>query len=129
MGDVWTAVALLIKFFNNYAGKGGNPNTINKSELKALLQDQFGVELKVSDLQPHFSILPNRDAPWLTVHWNGMTCNKHFSSLQGRNDPAVDDYFNTLDTNGDGELDFSEFMQYVANFAVLAKEFPTSEGS
>lgn len=58
MGDVWTAVALLIKFFNNYAGKGGNPNTLSKSELKALLQDQFGVELKVSDLQPHFSILP-----------------------------------------------------------------------
>lgn len=50
MGDVWTAVALLIKFYNNYAGKGGNLNTMSKSELKDLLQDQFGVELKVSDL-------------------------------------------------------------------------------
>lgn len=71
MGDVWTAVALLIKFFKNYAGKGGNPNTISKSELKDLLQDQFGLQLKVSDLQPHFiSILLNREAPW---HWNQQT--------------------------------------------------------
>ncbi|TKS88345.1 Ictacalcin [Collichthys lucidus] len=42
MSDIVTAISLLIKSFNKYACKEGNPCTLNKGELKLLLQNELG---------------------------------------------------------------------------------------
>lgn len=50
MSEVNTAMALLISSFSKYAGKEGDPHTLNKKELKELLQSELGELLGVSDL-------------------------------------------------------------------------------
>lgn len=50
MSDIVTAISLLIKCFNKYACKEGNPCTLNKGELKLLLQNELGELLQVSNL-------------------------------------------------------------------------------
>ncbi|XP_072226282.1 ictacalcin-like [Leuresthes tenuis] len=42
MSDIQKAMALLITSFTKYSGKEGDKNTLNKEELKELLQNEFG---------------------------------------------------------------------------------------
>lgn len=50
MSDIQKAMALLITAFTKYASKEGDQDTLNKEELKELLQTEFGDLLCVSDL-------------------------------------------------------------------------------
>ena len=50
MSDIQQAMALLIRSFNKYSSQEGDKNTLNKEELKELLQNEFGEMLCVSDL-------------------------------------------------------------------------------
>lgn len=49
MSDIQKAMALLITTFTKYASKEGDKHTLNKEELKELLQNEFGDLLCVSD--------------------------------------------------------------------------------
>nr|XP_043909368.1 ictacalcin-like [Solea senegalensis] len=42
MSDIQEAMALLIKTFDKYSRKEGDANTLNKAELKELLENEFG---------------------------------------------------------------------------------------
>ncbi|XP_047238996.1 ictacalcin-like isoform X2 [Girardinichthys multiradiatus] len=42
MSDIQKAMALLITTFTKYASKEGDKDTLNKDELKELLQNEFG---------------------------------------------------------------------------------------
>ncbi|XP_037549680.1 ictacalcin-like [Nematolebias whitei] len=42
MSDIQNAMALLITAFTRYASKEGDKDTLNKEELKELLQNEFG---------------------------------------------------------------------------------------
>lgn len=56
MSDIQKAMALLITTFTKYASKEGDQHTLNKEELKELLQNEFGDLLCVSNLRaihPH----------------------------------------------------------------------------
>ncbi|XP_049607586.1 ictacalcin [Syngnathus scovelli] len=45
MGEVQTAIVLLINAFQRYAGKEGDANAMNKGEVKDMLKNEFGLEL------------------------------------------------------------------------------------
>ncbi|XP_037119453.1 ictacalcin-like [Syngnathus acus] len=45
MGEVQTAIILLIDAFKKYAGKEGDANAMNKGEVKDMLKHEFGVEM------------------------------------------------------------------------------------
>ncbi|XP_041665967.1 ictacalcin-like [Cheilinus undulatus] len=42
MSEIQTAMTLLISTFEKYAGREGNKHTLNKAELKDLLQSELG---------------------------------------------------------------------------------------
>ncbi|XP_058475075.1 ictacalcin-like [Solea solea] len=42
MSDIQEAMALLIKSFDKYSRKEGDTNTLNKAELKELLENELG---------------------------------------------------------------------------------------
>lgn len=50
MSDLEMAICLLIKTFSKYAGKEGDKHSLNRAELKDLLQNELGALLGVSDL-------------------------------------------------------------------------------
>lgn len=50
MSDLEMAISHLIMSFSKYAGKEGDKHTLNKAELKELLQNELGGLLGVSDL-------------------------------------------------------------------------------
>lgn len=52
MSDVQQAMALLISAFDRYSSKEGDAHTLNKAELKELLENEFGELLGVSDFWP-----------------------------------------------------------------------------
>ncbi|CAL9691659.1 unnamed protein product [Knipowitschia caucasica] len=63
MSDIQQAMALLISTFNKYSGKEGDKYTLSKSELKELLQNEFGDSLgKVSDKAALDNIFKDLDA-------------------------------------------------------------------
>ncbi|XP_071356584.1 ictacalcin-like [Trachinotus anak] len=45
MSDIQKAMELLIKAFDKYSGKEGDLHTLNKAELKELLENEFGTLL------------------------------------------------------------------------------------
>lgn len=49
MSDLEMAIGLLIKSFSKYAGKEGDKHSLNRAELKELLQNELGTLLGVSD--------------------------------------------------------------------------------
>ncbi|XP_061902304.1 ictacalcin-like [Entelurus aequoreus] len=49
MSQIQQAMALLIDCFQKYAGKEGDKNTLNKGELKDLLEKEFGGPLSKSN--------------------------------------------------------------------------------
>lgn len=50
MSDLEQAIFLIVKTFSKYAGKEGDKHSLNKAELKELLQKEFAQLLGVSDL-------------------------------------------------------------------------------
>ncbi|XP_077362693.1 ictacalcin-like [Festucalex cinctus] len=45
MGEVQAAICLLINAFQKYAGRDGDKNSMNKGEVKEMLNQEFGLEL------------------------------------------------------------------------------------
>lgn len=52
MPEVQQAMGLLINAFDKYSSKEGDKFTLNKAELKELLENEFGELLGVSDIWP-----------------------------------------------------------------------------
>ena len=66
MSDIQKAMALLISSFTKYASKEGDKDTLNKEELKELLQNEFGEMLCVSVLSPQsISVLHTKQKPFI----------------------------------------------------------------
>lgn len=45
--SLMSAMATLIKIFDDYAGKDGDASTLSNSEVKALLKKEFGAKCEV----------------------------------------------------------------------------------
>ncbi|NXS08300.1 S100P protein, partial [Neodrepanis coruscans] len=79
MSQLETAMGMTIAVFDKYAKTDGNGQTLNKAELKTLLEKE----------------LPNFLA-------------------SGKDKDAIDKIFKDLDENGDSQVDFKEFIIFVA---------------
>ncbi|XP_048158743.1 protein S100-P isoform X1 [Corvus hawaiiensis] len=103
MSQLETAMGMTIAVFDQYARTDGNRQTLSKAELKTLLEKE----------------LPNFLA-FLTAALTGSTYflqlveKLEFSRKSGKDKDAIDNVFKNLDENGDSQVDFKEFVIFVA---------------
>ncbi|NXJ78405.1 S100P protein, partial [Trogon melanurus] len=88
MSQLETAMGMTIAVFDKYSKADGNRRTLNKAELKTLMEKE----------------LPN------------------FLS-SGKDKDAIDKLFKNLDENGDSQVDFKEFVIFVATLTCLCHQY------
>ncbi|KAM9723264.1 protein S100-A10b [Menidia menidia] len=88
MTELEKSMESMITVFHRYAKEGGNKNTLNKKELKKLIESEL----------PNF--------------------------LKGqKNSDTLDRIMKDLDQNKDDELDFEEFVPFVAGLSIACEKF------
>ncbi|RLV71454.1 hypothetical protein DV515_00017432 [Chloebia gouldiae] len=115
------AMESLINVFHHYSGKEGDKYKLSKKELKELLQSELGCFLEVTGTSLGCGGLPfpiprensGCPAPGLTL------CPPQTQKDAG----AVEKIMQDLDENGDGEVDFQEFVVLVAALTVACNNF------
>lgn len=111
----------MIVVFHRYAKEGGNKTTLSKKELKKLIENELPSFLKVRLLcHP-----PRLEA-------GGKLCVFNFApsvSCQSQKSPdTVERIIKDLDENKDDELDFEEFLPFVAGITIACeKHFALSQ--
>ncbi|GAA6227278.1 protein S100-A1-like [Lates japonicus] len=85
--ELETAMESLIKVFHRYASKEGKTGTLNRRELRELMENELS------------------------------------NFLKSQKDPAaVDKIMKDLDTNGDGQVDFEEFVSLVVGLSIACEQ-------
>ncbi|KAM7384453.1 hypothetical protein PAMA_011683 [Pampus argenteus] len=86
--ELETAMESLIKVFHRYASKDGKTSSLNRRELRELMENELS------------------------------------NFLKSQKDPsAVDKIMKDLDTNGDGQVDFEEFVSLVVGLSIACEQF------
>ncbi|KAK9961255.1 hypothetical protein ABG768_009051 [Culter alburnus] len=86
--DLEKAMETLITVFHRYAGKEGSDVSLNRKELKQLMETELS------------------------------------SFLKSQKDPAaIDKIMKDLDSNGDGEVNFEEFVSLVVGLSIACEQF------
>ncbi|XP_067265640.1 protein S100-A1-like [Chanodichthys erythropterus] len=86
--DLEKAMETLIMVFHRYADTEGSNASLNRKELKQLMETELS------------------------------------SFLKSQKDPAaIDKIMKDLDSNGDGEVNFEEFVSLVVGLSIACKEF------
>lgn len=119
MSDVCKAMSLLIKSFNKYAGREGDPHTLSQAELRELLQNELGELLRVSE-----TVGPESQA----LIKDPFVCErcKNVCRLQEENNKeAVGLLFKDLDTNKDNSVDFYEYGRMIFCLTGMCHEYFT----
>ncbi|KAM4880559.1 protein S100-A1 [Sylvia borin] len=107
------AMETLINVFHHYSGKEGDKYKLSKKELKELLQSELGCFLEVTGTSPGPGGL-------LSPRSQGSPC---APSQTQKDAEAVEKIMQDLDENGDGEVDFQEFVVLVAALTVACNTF------
>ncbi|AWP21502.1 putative protein S100-A1-like isoform 2 [Scophthalmus maximus] len=85
--ELENAMESLIKVFHRYASDDGKSTTLNRRELRSLMENELS------------------------------------NFLQSQKDPAaVDKIMKDLDTNGDGQVDFEEFVSLVVGLSIACEQ-------
>uniref|UniRef100_A0A671UNN3 S100 calcium binding protein A10a n=2 Tax=Sparus aurata TaxID=8175 RepID=A0A671UNN3_SPAAU len=85
--ELETAMESLIKVFHRYASREGKTGTLNRRELRELMENELS------------------------------------NFLKSQKDPAaVDKIMKDLDTNGDGQVDFEEFVSLVVGLSIACEQ-------
>lgn len=118
----------LINVFHHYSGKEGDKYKLSKKELKELLQSELGCFLEVGVQRPGvppFPPSPGAAASHQTAEPRGSPCHplspKHTQTQKDTG--AVEKIMQDLDENGDGEVDFQEYVVLVAALTVACNTF------
>lgn len=119
------AMQLMIQTFHKYSGNEGDKYTLSRAELKELLTTELGTYLGVrKHMKPHthtHAYIHTVYYSWKTVH---AYLTPFFSQMQNAQDKeAVDKVMNDLDSNNDGEVDFTEFVILVGALTVACNDF------
>lgn len=134
----------LITVFHRYAGKEGNSTTLSRKELRQLMEAELSSFLKVLQTTPLVPLslffLITTLSPYslsesctlisgsniFATHfplYQAFSVSNLFVSLQSQKDPAtVDKIMKDLDTNGDGEVNFEEFVSLVVGLSIACEQ-------
>lgn len=127
--ELETAMESLIKVFHRYASKEGRSGTLNRRELRELMENELSNFLMVRKHQNLESksrvsrIIASPDVYRSIIKFS-CRCPPHTLSLtQSQKDPAaVDKIMKDLDTNGDGQVDFEEFVSLVVGLSIACEQ-------
>lgn len=112
------AMETLINVFHHYSGKEGDKYKLSKKELKELLQSELGCFLEVGAALGDMRGVPVGCQP------RGSTSVVRPPPPQTQKDTgAVEKIMQDLDENGDGEVDFQEYVVLVAALTVACNTF------
>lgn len=113
------AMQLLIQTFHKYSGNEGDKYTLSRAELKEMLTTELGNYLGVRWRMYMMGILllyiRNGSSPCLCF------LSSHMQNAQDKE--AVDKVMGDLDSNNDGEVDFTEFIILVGALTVACNDF------
>lgn len=112
----------LINVFHHYSGKEGDKYKLSKKELKELLQSELGCFLEVGAVLG----CGRWASPFLHALGHVPSSGAHplSSPQQTQKDTgAVEKIMQDLDENGDGEVDFQEYVVLVAALTVACNTF------
>lgn len=109
--DLEHAMESLIKVFHRYASKDGRSGTLSRRELRELMENELSNFLRVRNHGGRSQVGYNTLIEcilWLS---------------QSQKDPAaVDKIMKDLDTNGDGQVDFEEFVSLVVGLSIACEQ-------
>lgn len=108
---------LMIQTFHKYSGNEGDKYTLSRAELKEMLTTELGSYLGVRKHSRKVETCVHEDL----VPPDQLIA---LSSPQNAQDKeAVDRVMGDLDSNNDGEVDFTEFIILVGALTVACNEF------
>lgn len=123
--ELENAMESLIKVFHRYASKDGKTGTLNRRELRELMENELSNFLKVRR-DNHTTRLNSAEHVMPFVDYSHQAwAVKEFSWLlsQSQKDPAaVDKIMKDLDANGDGQVDFEEFVSLVVGLSIACEQ-------
>lgn len=111
------AMETLINVFHHYSGKEGDKYKLSKKELKELLQSELGCFLEVGAVLGDTRGIPAGCQP------PGLTPVVLSPPQTQKDTGAVEKIMQDLDENGDGEVDFQEYVVLVAALTVACNTF------
>lgn len=116
-----SAMQLMIQTFHKYSGNEGDKYTLSKSELKEMLTAELGHYLGVRRYILHsVHVASTGFVKRSSLHIFFLI----FSYVQNAQDKeAVDKVMGDLDSNNDGEVDFTEFIILVGALTVACNDF------
>lgn len=125
--ELETAMESLIKVFHRYASKEGRTGTLNRRELRELMENELSNFLKVRGDQQITPIVSKKYIINIIISLLAWSITKSFllvdAPLQSQKDPAaVDKIMKDLDTNGDGQVDFEEFVSLVVGLSIACEQ-------
>lgn len=106
------AMQLMIQTFHKYSGNDGDKYTLSKVELKEMLTQELGNYLGVSRI--------NNGYYFITSLFLNFT---RILSQNAQDKDAVEKVMGDLDSNNDGEVDFTEFIILVGALTVACNDF------
>lgn len=109
---------LMIQTFHKYSGNEGDKYTLSRAELKEMLTTELGNYLGVRKYALERSRFAHAKV------WCNLTRAYLCIFIQNAQDKeAVDKVMGDLDSNNDGEVDFTEFIILVGALTVACNDF------
>lgn len=108
---------LMIQTFHKYSGNEGDKYTLSRAELKEMLTAELGSYLGV---RKHFGKVETRVYKGVVLPDQLISLS---SSQNAQDKEAVDRVMGDLDSNNDGEVDFTEFIILVGALTVACNDF------
>lgn len=113
-----SAMQLMIQTFHKYSGNEGDKYTLSRAELKEMLTTELGNYLGVRK-----SALERSRFSHAKVWCNPTTAYLCIFIQNAQDKEAVDKVMGDLDSNNDGEVDFTEFIILVGALTVACNDF------
>ncbi|KAG9355330.1 hypothetical protein JZ751_000168 [Albula glossodonta] len=130
------AMESLITVFHRYASMEGNSNSLSRRELKDLMENELSGFLKLgSFMKPMYVVqflelvdfdqwIPKLEIASDSVLTTSLILSHcRFLTLAQKDTVAVDRIMTDLDANGDGEVNFEEFVSLVVGLTVACEQY------
>lgn len=110
------ALAVVVATFHKYSGNEGDKYKLNKAELKELLLKELP-SFSVSAAPPGFGELQIPALNPVLTHFSPSPVQKQTSEA------SLQQLMNNLDCNSDSEVDFQEYVTFLACMAMMCNDF------